>query len=102
MAYAEHDGGYYKQHTDDASVMVKDGSRDYEVVSVGANYTEGPMAVSLSHMMAEDDNDVEANASMFSFSYTLAPGIASRSTLMMGENGDAEGTALVTGITLSF
>ncbi len=102
VAYAEHDGGYYKQHADDASVMVKDGSRDYEVVSVGANYTEGPMAVSLSHMMAEDDNDVEANASMFSFSYTLAPGIASRSTLMMGENGDAEGTALVTGITLSF
>ena len=99
VAYAQHDGGLYTMDGDDA---VKNGAADYEVVSAGANYTEGPMAVSLSHMMAEADNDDEANATMFSFSYTLAPGIASKSTLMAGERGDMEGTALVTGITLSF
>ncbi len=99
VAYAEHDGGLYTMDGDDA---VKNGAADYEVVSAGANYTDGPMAVSLSHMMAEADNDDEANATMFSFSYTLAPGIASKSTLMAGEKGDLEGTAIVTGITLSF
>ncbi len=66
VAYAEHDGGHY---TEDGS---KDGSKDYEVVSAGVNYADGPMAVSLSHMMAEADDDSEANATMFSFSYTLA------------------------------
>ena len=104
VAYAEHDGGHYKmmENDDGDMVEVKNGAADYEVVSAGVNYSDGPMAVSLSHMMAEADDDSEANATMFSFSYTLAPGIASKSTLMAGEKGDMEGTAIVTGITLSF
>ena len=84
------------------TVLSKDTSQDYEVVSAGVNYTDGPMAVSLSHMMAEADNGDDVSATMFSFKYTLAPGIASRSTLMAGEKGELEGTAIVTGITLSF
>ncbi len=84
------------------TILVKDTSRDYEVVSAGVNYTDGPMGVSLSHMMAEADSGDEASATMFSFSYTLAPGIASKSTLMAGESGERDGTAFVTGITLSF
>ena len=82
--------------------IVKDTSQDYEVASAGVKYTEGPMAVSLSHMMAEADDGSEANVSMLSFSYSLAPGIASRSSLFAGEQDGNEGAAFVTGITLSF
>ena len=84
------------------TVLVKDTSKDYEVASVGVNYTDGPMAVSLSHMMAEADDGSEANATMLSLSYNLAPGVFSRSTLMAGEQDAVQGTAFVTGITIGF
>ena len=84
------------------TVLVKNTAADYEVASAGVMYSEGPMAVSLSHMAAEADDGSEVNATMLSLSYTLAPGIASRSTLMGGEQDGMEGTAFVTGITLSF
>ena len=116
VAYAAHDGGAYKfermdkpagdeTSADDDIVMhrlVKDTSQDYEVTSAGVNYSEGPMAVSLSHMMAEADDGSDANATMLSFSYDLAPGIASRSSLIAGEQDAVQGTAFVTGITLGF
>ena len=84
------------------TILGKDTAKDYEVVSAGVNYTDGPMGISLSHMMAEADSGAEASATMLSFSYTLAPGIASKSSLMAGESGERDGTAFVTGITLSF
>ncbi len=52
--------------------IVKDTAKDYEVASVGAMYSDGPMAISLSYMMAEDDAGGEANTAMLSGSYTLA------------------------------
>ena len=105
VAYAENDGGLYKMVDDEE---VKNGAADYEVVSAGVNYTEGPMAVSLGHYMAEDDDGSESNATMLSVSYTLAPGVVSRSSLFAAEQSkgtdktSAEGTAFVTGITISF
>ncbi|MCY4319266.1 MAG: porin [Alphaproteobacteria bacterium] len=54
------------------TILVKDTAKDYEVVSAGVTYTDGPMGVSLSHMMAEADSGDEASATMLSFSYTLA------------------------------
>ena len=54
------------------------------------------------------DDGSEASATMLSLSYTLAPGIASKTSLFAAEqtNGDGsvagEGTAFVTGITLGF
>ena len=134
-AYAMHDGGAYTKVrrdlgptagsnpvSDDADedngkesdvnivreVVVKDGSKDYEVVSVGAMYSDGPMAVSLSYMMAEDDAGGDASTAMLSGSYTLAPGIAWKTSIFAGEQNSGtdktsvEGTAFVTGITLSF
>ncbi len=96
VAYAANDGGKY-----DASGK-KNKGEDYEVVSAGVNYTDGPLAVSLSHMMADDDDGDDAGATMFSVSYSLAPGIASRTTLLSAEAENVEGTAFVTGITLNF
>ncbi len=84
------------------TVLVKDTSRDYEVASAGVMYSDGPMAVSLAHMMADADDGSSVSATMLSGSYTLAPGIASRSSIIFGEQDAAEGTAFVTGITLSF
>ncbi len=134
-AYAMHDGGAYKKvrrdvgpnYTDapiaddpatedmDESagnivreVVVKDTSKDYEVASVGAMYSDGPMAISLSYMMAEDDAGGEANTAMLSGSYSLAPGIAWKTSVFAGEQNSGtdktstDGTAFVTGITLNF
>ena len=127
-AYAMHDGGAYTKVRqdlgpdggapiqDDADadngkesdpnivreVVVKDASKDYEVASVGAMYSDGPMAISLSYMMAEDDAGGEANTAMLSGSYILAPGIAWKTSLFAGEQNAVEGTAFVTGIKLNF
>ena len=84
------------------SVLAKNTAADYEVMGAGVMYSDGPMAVSLSHMVADADDGSSANATMLSFSYTLAPGIASRTTLMSGEQDGASGNAFVTGITLGF
>ena len=133
-AYAMHDGGAYKAMRSDVNptdgeppiedlaatmdedeskanvvreVIVKDGSKDYETVSVGAMYSDGPMAISLSYMMSEDDAGGDASTAMLSGSYTLAPGIAWKTSVFAGEqntaaSGSADGTAFVTGIKLSF
>ena len=84
------------------TVLVKNTAMDYEVASAGVMYSDGPMAVSLAHMVADADDGSSVSATMLSGSYTLAPGIASRSTLMSGEQDGVSGTAFVTGITLSF
>ena len=84
------------------TVLVKNTAADYEVASAGVMYSDGPMAVSLAHMVGDADDGSSVSATMLSVSYTLAPGVASRSTLMAGEQDAAEGTAFVTGITLSF
>ena len=87
--------------------IVKDGAKDYEVASVGAMYSDGPMAISLSYMMAEDDAGGEASTAMLSGSYTLAPGIDWKTSIFAGEqstaaSGETDGTAFVTGIKLNF
>ncbi len=84
------------------SRLEKDKSKDYDVMSVGVKYTQGPMAVSLGYMATDFDNGDESEATMLSMSYTLAPGVASKTSLLTAEQGEIEGTAFVTGITLSF
>ena len=91
VAYATHDGG---------DEMAKE--RDYEVASAGVNYSDGPLTLSLSHMTAEADDSSEVNATMLSMAYELAPGVASRTSIISADQDTAEGTAFVTGITLGF
>ena len=83
-------------------VLAKDTSQDYDLTSAGVKYSDGPMAVSLTHMMGEADDGTEADVTMFSLAYTLAPGVSSKTSIISGEQGTAEGTAFVTGITVSF
>ena len=107
VAYATVDGGAYKAN-DAGNMKVKDTSKDLDVASAGLMYSDGPMAVSLSHMMADYGDGGEASASMLSLSYGLAPGVVSRTSLIGAEQtrGDGttvgEGTAFVTGIRIDF
>ena len=92
VAYAEHEDG----DGDDTD------SGDYNLTSAGAKYSDGPMAVSLTHMMGDADNGEEASATMLSMAYKLAPGVSSKTSVIAGEQGTVEGTAFVTGITVGF
>ena len=81
---------------------MKDTSQDYDLMSAGVTYTDGPMAVSLTHMMGEADNGTEGNVTMLSLAYKLAPGVSSKTSIINGEQGTKDGTAFVTGITVGF
>ena len=92
VAYAEHEDG----DGDDTD------TGDYNLTSAGAKYSDGPMAVSLTHMMGDADNGLESSATMLSMAYKLAPGVSSKTSVIAGEQGTGEGTAFVTGITVGF
>jgi len=85
----------------------KDTSKDWDTWGAGVKYSDGPMAMSLSHLSTEWDDGGEQEATMLSLSYTLAPGVASKSSIVMAERSMAngrkiDGTAFVTGITVGF
>ena len=94
-----------------AEKVVEDKSKNADVWGVSVSYTDGPMSVSLGHMQHEDDAGGERTATMFSASYTLAPGVAWKSSIFGVEDttshknvtgGKNEGNGFVTGITLGF
>ena len=110
VAYATADDG-----------MEADSSADADVMAVGMMYSDGPMSVSLSHTAAEADDGTEQSGTLLSASYSLAPGVAWRSSIFgaerdrgtnpgwkdFGSNAGAAGTSVegsgfVTGFTLSF
>ncbi len=84
--------------------VVEKASADSEIITVGAIYTEGPMAASIGYAMEDRANGTDSSAVMLSFRYTLAPGINSKTSLFQAEDSStgADGTAFVTGITLGF
>ena len=101
VAYAENDGGMYMANGK------KNGARDWETVSAGVMYSDGPMAVSLSHMATEWDSGTDQNATMLSMSYSLAPGVASKTSIFAADRSNSdkssvEGTAFVTGFVIGF
>ena len=89
------------------TMLVKDMSKNWDTWGAGVKYSDGPMAMSFSHLATEWDNGDEQEATMLSVSYTLAPGVASKSTILMAEKSSAggreiDGTAFVTGIVIGF
>ena len=92
VAYAERDKG---------TGMAKD---EWSVVGASVSYSDGPMSVSLGHMLHDVEDGTERSATMLSASYSLAAGIAWKSSVFGVEDTtkDTEGTAFVTGITLGF
>ena len=106
VAYLAQDGGVHM--ADAMGKAVENPAHDNEVVAFGAMYSDGPMAVSLSHTMVDADNGTEQSGTMLSGSYSLAPGIAWKSSLFAAERSSGtdkssvEGNGFVTGFTLSF
>ena len=66
------------------TVLVEDTSKDYDVVSVGAIYSDGPMAVSIGWIASDYGNGDESSATMLSVGYTLAPGVSSKTLDLPG------------------
>ena len=107
-------GNSYNDPTNDTwktQKVAKDGSADFDVWGVSVLYSDGPMAVSLAHMTHSADDGGERAATMLSGSYNLAPGVDWKTSVFAVEDttsveavtdGLNEGTAFVTGITLSF
>ena len=90
------------EHTE---AVVTDKSKNYAVWGASITYTEGAMALSLGHMMHENDDGGERTATMLSASYTMAPGVAWKTSVFGVEDTTekgGEGTGFVTGIALSF
>ena len=94
-----------------ATGVMKAASKDYDVLGVSVSYSDGPMSVSLGYMTHEEDAGGEREATMVSASYTMAPGVAWKSSIFSVEDttssvktdsGMSEGTGFVTGIALSF
>ena len=91
VAWAEMDGGDDSMNSD-----------DWTAWGASVSYSDGPMSVSLGHMMHEQDSGGERSATMLSGSYKLAPGVSWATSVFTVEDdttgvktdtGDAEGTA---------
>ena len=88
-------------------MIVKDKAKNWDTWGAGVKYSDGPMALSLSHLSTEWDDGGEQDATMLSVSYTLAPGVASKTSLFTAERSMAngrkiDGTGFVTGVVVGF
>ena len=85
-----------------------------EMTVAGLMYTDGPLSVSGNVGVTDHDGKGEVNIAMASVGYTLAPGVALRSSLFTSESektqvlnndgtkSDFEGTGFVMGLAISF
>ena len=94
--------GFNIAYADEEDGMDDDTAKDIETMSVGAKYSDGPMAVSLGFAQADRGDGTDTSAVMLSASYALAPGVSWRSSLFSAEEGDIDGAAFVTGFKLGF
>ena len=86
-------------------MFVEDGSTKHDTWAIGIGYTEGPMSVSVGHMVREQDDGVERTATELSAGYVLAPGVSWKSSIFVVEDtasNGGEGSAFVTGLDIDF
>ena len=84
-------------------MFVEDESGQHDTWAVGISYSDGPMSVSIGHVVREREDGIERTATMMSAGYKLAPGVDWK-TSVFGVDDDAggEGTAFVTGLRVGF
>ena len=83
--------------------FVEDESAQQDTFAVGISYSDGPMTVSVGHMVREQEDGVERTASMVSAGYKLAPGVDWKTSIFsVDDDSGAEGSAFVTGLDLAF
>ena len=86
-------------------MFVEDESGQHDTWGVGIMYSDGPMSVSLGHMVREQEDGVERTATMMSGGYRLAPGVDWKTSVFtVDDDGKigGEGTAFVTGLDIHF
>ena len=87
-----------------AILAVEDKSGQHDTFAVGIGYSDGPMSVSIGHMVRDAEDGTERSATMVSAGYKLAPGVDWKTSIFsVDDTGKmTEGTAFVTGIDLAF
>ena len=84
-------------------MFVEDESGQHDTWAVGISYTDGPMSVSIGHMVRDREDGVERTATMVSGGYKLAPGVDWKTSIFsVDDDAGGEGTAFVTGLDLAF
>ena len=85
-------------------ITVEDKSGQHDTFAVGISYSDGPMSVSIGHMVRDAENGDERTATMVSAGYKLAPGVDWKTSIFSVEDTGkmTEGTAFVTGLDLAF
>ena len=84
-------------------MFVEDMSGQHDTWAVGISYSDGPMTVSVGHMVRDREDGVERTATMLSGGYKLAPGVDWKTSIFsVDDDGGGEGTAFVTGLDLAF
>ena len=86
-------------------MFVENEAGQHDTWGVGIMYTDGPLSVSIGHMVREQEDGVERVATMMSGGYKLAPGVDWKTSVFTvddeGKTG-GEGTAFVTGLDIHF
>ena len=90
--------------TNATHMFVNDDSTAHDTWAVGIGYSDGPVSVSVGHMVRELDSGEERTASEVSAGYKLAPGVSWKSSIFVVEDTEhgTEGTAFVTGLDIDF
>jgi len=85
-------------------IAVEDKSGQHDTFAVGISYSDGPMSVSIGHMVRDREDGKERSATMVSAGYKLAPGVDWKTSIFSVDDTGAgtEGTAFVTGLDLAF
>ena len=85
-------------------MFVKDDSTAHDTWAVGIGYSDGPVSVSVGHMVRELDSGEERTATEVSAGYKLAPGVSWKSSIFAVEDTEhgTEGSAFVTGLDIDF
>ena len=96
------DGGTEWTVTD--VITVEDESGQHDTWAVGIGYSDGPLSLSIGHMSRASENGDERTGTEVSAGYKLAPGVSWKTSIFGVEDdtSGAEGTAFVTGLTVSF
>ena len=90
--------------TNASHMFVNDDSMEHDTWAIGVGYSDGPVSVSVGHMVRELESGEERTATEVSAGYKLAPGVSWKSSIFAVEDTEhgTEGSAFVTGLDIDF
>ena len=94
--------GFNVAYSEDDDGAAADTAKDMETVTVGAKFSDGPIAYSIGYAMVDRGDKSEMTSAMLSMAYTLAPGVSAKASFFQAEDGDMEGSGFVGGVSVGF